>query len=82
VERQDLAQAHLAGPAKGATQVSLTGVSCASTSKKPFCLTVGEYVPAGKPGDVFAFALADLEMGLEVWLLVNEIRSGLRTLRS
>ena len=56
----------LPAPAKGATQVSLTGVSCANTSKKPFCLTVGEYVPAGKRGDVFAFALAWTGSGLQV----------------
>lgn len=56
----------LPAPAKGATQISLTGVSCASTSKKPFCLTVGEYVPAGKPGDVFAFALAWTGSGLQL----------------
>ena len=56
----------LPAPAKGATQVSLTGVSCANTSKKPFCLTVGEYVPAGKPGDVFAFALAWTGSGLQL----------------
>ena len=46
----------LPAPAKGATAVELTGVSCARQTKRPDCLAVGDYV--SKSGDSGLFAVA------------------------
>jgi hypothetical protein len=46
----------LPAPAKGATAVDLTGVSCARDTKRPGCVAVGDYV--SKSGDPGVFAVA------------------------